>query len=156
REILTDLLRSVKDLSVRLASTGGARSPAAPLQQGAASRDAGRVAAPEDSRAASTPGVGGHDDCVSPHSDQNQPGVPPGRPPQQSLASLLPEVGTEKAGRILGVSKDTVLQLRAAGVLPYRNIAPPGSTRPVYRFPLADVLRVRQDYQIAAPPQPRT
>lgn len=48
---------------------------------------------------------------------------------------------------ILGVSKDTVLKLRAAGLLEFRNAAPPGSSRPVYRYPLESVVRLRTGYE---------
>ena len=62
-----------------------------------------------------------------------------------------PEVGTLAAAKVLGVSKDTVLKLREAGVLPYRNAAPPGSTRPVFRFPLDAVLKLRGGYHTEVP-----
>lgn len=64
------------------------------------------------------------------------------------------EVGTLAAAKILGISKDTVLKLRGAGVLPYRNAAPPGSTRrtrPIFRFPLDTVLKLRNTYQTEEP-----
>ena len=45
----------------------------------------------------------------------------------------------------------TVLKLREAGVLPYRNAAPPGSARPVFRFPLDAVLNLRSSYRTEEP-----
>ena len=74
-----------------------------------------------------------------------------------ALLTCPPEVGTLAAAKILGVSKDTVLKLREAGVLPYRNAAPPGSTRPVFRFPLDAVLKLRGGYQteVPAPRRPK-
>lgn len=75
-----------------------------------------------------------------------------GRVPEAPLTSELPkEVSTEEAATILGVSKDTVLKLRAAGLLEFRNAAPPGSSRPVYRFPLESVVRLRTDYDTDDP-----
>jgi excisionase family DNA binding protein len=59
---------------------------------------------------------------------------------------LAKEVSTAEAAKILGVSKDTVLRLQTAGELPFRNAAPPGG-RPVFRFPLDDVLKLRHGYQ---------
>lgn len=57
------------------------------------------------------------------------------------------EVGTAEAAEILGVSKDTVLKLKAAGLLEYRNTAPPGSSRPVYAFTLRSVMELRTGYE---------
>lgn len=62
-----------------------------------------------------------------------------GEPPQ--------EVGTAGAAEILGVSKDTVLKLKGAGLLEYRNTAPPGSSRPVYAFTLRSVMELRTSYE---------
>ena len=68
-----------------------------------------------------------------------------------ALLTCPPEVGTLAAAKVLGVSKDTVLKLREAGVLPYRNAAPPGSSRPVFRFPLDAVLKLRGGYRTEVP-----
>lgn len=57
------------------------------------------------------------------------------------------EVGTAEAADILGVSKDTVLKLKAAGLLEYRNTAPPGSSRPVFAFTLRSVMELRTSYE---------
>lgn len=68
------------------------------------------------------------------------------------LVSDLPkEVSTEEAAVILGLSKDTVLKLRSAGLLEFRNAAPPGSSRPVYRFLLDSVVRLRTSYETDEP-----
>jgi hypothetical protein len=56
------------------------------------------------------------------------------------------EVGTAEAAEILGVSKDTVLKLKAAGLLEYRNTAPPDSSRAVYAFTLRSVMELRTSY----------
>lgn len=75
-----------------------------------------------------------------------------GRVPEAPLTSELPkEVSTEEAAAILGVSKDTVLKLRASGLLEFRNAAPPGSSRPVYRYPLESVVRLRTSYETDDP-----
>lgn len=76
----------------------------------------------------------------------------PGPGSESCLTSGLPrEVSTEEAAIILGVSKDTVLKFRSAGLLPYRNAAPPGSGRPVYRFPLESVVQLRTTYETDEP-----
>ena len=63
---------------------------------------------------------------------------------------LPKEVSTETAATILGLSKDTVLKLRSAGLLQYRNTAPPGSSRPIYRFSLESVIKLRTSYETEA------
>jgi hypothetical protein len=63
------------------------------------------------------------------------------------IQELPTEVSTAEAARILGVSKDTVLKLKAAGLLEYRNMAPPDSSRPVYAFALRSVLELRTSYE---------
>ena len=70
------------------------------------------------------------------------------------------EVSTAEAARILSVSKDTVLRLKEAGLLEYRNLAPPTSIRAVFRFLLTSVLELRNSYQTDFPtpmslPQPQ-
>jgi hypothetical protein len=64
---------------------------------------------------------------------------------------LPKEVSTAEAARILGVSKDIVLKLKAAGLLEYRNTAPPDSFRPVFAFPLRSVLELRTSYERDTP-----
>lgn len=61
----------------------------------------------------------------------------------QGCIGLPTEVSTAEAGTILGVSKDTVLKLKEAGLLEYRNTAPPASSRPVYVFTLRSVIELR-------------
>ena len=65
-----------------------------------------------------------------------------------------PEVSATEAARILGCSKDTVLKLKEAGLLEYRNLAPPTSIRGVFRFLLASVLELRNNYQTDFPTPP--
>lgn len=61
------------------------------------------------------------------------------------------EVSTDEAAVILGVSKDTVLKVRSSGLLPFRNAAPPDSSRPASRFPLEAVVRLRTTYNTDEP-----
>jgi hypothetical protein len=71
-----------------------------------------------------------------------------GRQETTPLPNNLPEeVSTAQAAKILGVSKDTVLAYREKGLLPFRNLAPPGSTKPVYMFPLEAVVKLRTTYE---------
>lgn len=67
------------------------------------------------------------------------------------------EVSTEEAANILRVSKDTVLRFKNAGLLEYRNTAPPTSSRPNFAFSLESVLKLRTSYQKDVPvvPQPK-
>lgn len=67
------------------------------------------------------------------------------------LPDLPEELGTEKAARILNCSKDTVLRYKDAGLLEFRDLAPPGSTRPVYAFTLQSVLALRTGYTRESP-----
>ena len=60
---------------------------------------------------------------------------------------LPPEVSTEAAAEILGCSKDTVLRFKSAGVLEWRNAAPPTSSRPVFKFTLESVKELRTAYE---------
>jgi hypothetical protein len=64
---------------------------------------------------------------------------------------LPKEVGTAEAASILGVSKDTLLKLKQAGLLEYRNSAPPDSFRPVYAFSLRSVMEIRTTYERDVP-----
>jgi hypothetical protein len=73
-----------------------------------------------------------------------------------NLPELPEEIGAREAAAILRVSKDTVLKYRDMGVLPSRNIAPPGSSRPIYRFPLDAVVKLRSEYTLSEPPVPTT
>ncbi len=67
------------------------------------------------------------------------------------------EVSTGEAARILGVSKDTVLRLKSAGLLEYRNTGTPDSCRPVFAFTLRSVLKLRTSYEqdIPMPRRPK-
>jgi hypothetical protein len=68
------------------------------------------------------------------------------------IDSLPQEVSTEQAARILGCSKDTVLKLKRAGLLEWRNAAPPGGARPTFRFTLTSVMKLRTTYEVDEPP----
>ena len=71
---------------------------------------------------------------------------------QGTLNNLVEEVTTKEAAEILGVSKDTVLRLKKAGHLEYRDAATPGSSRSTFRFPLTSVLKIRTSYTTDIPP----
>jgi len=65
------------------------------------------------------------------------------------LAKLhLPEeVTTAEAAEILGCDTKTVRNYLRSGLLRWRNIAPPTSTRPEYRIELESVLAIRTGYR---------
>ena len=63
--------------------------------------------------------------------------------------NLPDEVSAKQAAAILGVDKKTVLSYYRDGLIPARNIAPPSSSRPVFRFPLKNVLSLRSGYEYA-------
>jgi hypothetical protein len=90
----------------------------------------------EDFKGFSSPGIEAEYKQIDTHEEF-------GEPPQ--------EVGTAEAADILGVSKDTVLKLKAAGLLEYRNMAPPGSSRPIYAFTLRSVMALRTGYERETP-----
>jgi hypothetical protein len=73
-------------------------------------------------------------------------------PTPEDYGDLPREVSTADAARILGVTKDTVLKYKDAGLLEYRNLAPPFSSRPVFAFSLASVLKLRTTYETDEPP----
>ena len=50
---------------------------------------------------------------------------------------LPPELSLAKAAEVLGVDKKTVLRHMHDGILEWRNIAPPSSSRPTFRIKLA-------------------
>jgi hypothetical protein len=89
------------------------------------------------------------------HENLNRSSAPNGDDPKLTDEELPKEVSTAEAARILGVSKDTVLKLKAAGLLEYRNTGSPDSCRPVYAFSLRSVLEVRTTYQRDNPPYHR-
>lgn len=64
---------------------------------------------------------------------------------------LPDEVSAQQAAEILGVTKRTVLKYYSEGLLPARNIAPPSSTRPSYRFPLDKIVDFRSSYEYCEP-----
>lgn len=69
--------------------------------------------------------------------------------------ALPEEVTTAAAAKLLGVSKDTVLKYRERGLLRFRDLAPPGSSRPNFVYPLAAVLELRTGYETESPAPPR-
>jgi len=89
------------------------------------------------------------------HEKLNRRSTPNGDEPIVSDGDLPKEVSTAEAARILGVSKDTVLKLKSAGLLEYRNTGSPDSCRPVYAFSLRSVLEVRTTYHRDGPPYHR-
>lgn len=86
--------------------------------------------------------------------ESNRRPAPKADAPKLGGVTLPAEVSTAEAARILGVSKDTVLKLKEAGLLEYRNLAPPTSIRAVFRFLLSSVLELRNDYRTDFPTPP--
>jgi hypothetical protein len=69
----------------------------------------------------------------------------------EDYGELPREVSSAEAARILGVSKDTVLTYKDAGLLEYRDLAPSSSSRSVYAFSLPSVLKLRTTYEADEP-----
>ena len=70
-------------------------------------------------------------------------------PNTNSLADRLelpPEVSLSEAAEVLGVDKKTVIKYLRGGLLEWRNIAPPTSSRPTFRIKLESVLNLRTHY----------
>jgi hypothetical protein len=64
-----------------------------------------------------------------------------------------PELSRQEAAAYLGVSVETLLQFHQAGLVRYRNASPPGSGKPRYRYPVADLDRLmQQGYRRDLPP----
>ena len=59
-----------------------------------------------------------------------------------------------EAARILNVDRKTALRYLNGGLLEWRNIAPPGSSRVCYRVTLESVMRMRTTYR-TGPYHPR-
>src|SRR5262245_50082265 len=76
------------------------------------------------------------------------------QPGEPAIPDLPEEVSTERAAEILRCSKDTVLKLKAEGLLEYRNVAPPSSSRPVFAFTLRSVISLRTSYERDEPGAP--
>src|SRR5205823_183380 len=68
-------------------------------------------------------------------------------PEELEKLALPKEVTTKEAAQILGCDPKTVIKYLRSGLLAWRNIAPPTSTRPEYRFELKSVLAVRSAYR---------
>jgi hypothetical protein len=66
--------------------------------------------------------------------ESNRRPAPKAEEPKLDGVTLPAEVSTAEAARILDVSKDTVLKWKAAGMLEYRILGSPDSSRPVYAF----------------------
>jgi hypothetical protein len=64
---------------------------------------------------------------------------------------LPPEVSLAEAARIANCDKKTVIRYLRDGVLEWRNIAPPSSSRPTYRIKLESVLALRTAYRACSP-----
>lgn len=67
---------------------------------------------------------------------------------------LPPELSLAEAAEVLGVDKKTVIRYMHDGVLEWRNIAPPSSSRPTFRIKLESALKLRTHYT-SEPEQPR-
>lgn len=79
--------------------------------------------------------------------------------PRESSSSLGPlnlpaELSLAEAAAVLGVDKKTVLRYMHDGVIEWRNIAPPSSSRPTFRIKLESALKLRTQYT-SEPEQPR-
>jgi hypothetical protein len=60
---------------------------------------------------------------------------------------LPPEVSLAKAASIANCDKKTIIRYMRDGLLEWRNIAPPSSSRPTYRVTLMSVVALRMNYQ---------
>jgi hypothetical protein len=61
------------------------------------------------------------------------------------IPQMLPhELPRREAARYIGVGVDTLERLQKLGLLRYRNASPPGSGKPRYRYPVADLDRLIQ------------
>jgi hypothetical protein len=61
------------------------------------------------------------------------------------------EVSLSGAARLLGVDHKTAKKYLTAGLLEWRDIAPPGSTQPTFRVKLDSVTRIRYAYRVGSP-----
>lgn len=68
---------------------------------------------------------------------------------------LPKELSLSQAAELLGVDKKTVARYIRDGVLEWRNIAPPSSSRPTFRIKLESALRFRTRYT-TDPKQPES
>jgi hypothetical protein len=73
--------------------------------------------------------------------------------PQAVVCGVVvpPEVSLRKAAEILGVDPKTATKYLRAGMLQWRDIAPPGSVRPTYRIKLESVIAIRNGYRSDSP-----
>ena len=70
--------------------------------------------------------------------------------------SLPPEVSLAEAARIANCDKKTVLRYLNDGLLEWRNIAPPSSSRPTYRVRLSSIIALRTTYRYGPPAPTKT
>ena len=77
---------------------------------------------------------------VPPTSASNASGLP-------GKLDLPPEVSLAEAARIANCDKKTVIRYLQDGLLEWRDIAPPSSSRPTYRIKLASILALRTGYR---------
>ncbi len=76
-------------------------------------------------------------------------------PPAAAAHHPDDELDTKAAAAYLGISPDTLERYYRQRLLPRRNIAPPGSGKPRYRYKVADLTRARRHgEQWAAPDAP--
>jgi hypothetical protein len=61
------------------------------------------------------------------------------------------ELSVSQAAKVLGVDRKTVLKYLGGGLLEWRDIAPPGSTRPTYRMKRESVIAIRTTYRATGP-----
>ena len=62
----------------------------------------------------------------------------------QQQRVVPPELSSREAAQYIGVDVDTLHDIRKRGLVLYRNASPPGSGKPRYRFPVADLDRFMQ------------
>ena len=70
-----------------------------------------------------------------------------GGPVAAEGSNFPPEIPLAQAASILGVDRKTVVKYLNAGLLEWRDIAPPGSSRPAFRLKLESVTRMRTSYR---------
>jgi hypothetical protein len=64
---------------------------------------------------------------------------------------LPPEVSLAEAASVANCDKKTIIRYMRDGLLEWRNIAPPSSSRPTYRIKLASVIALRTTYRHESP-----
>jgi len=64
------------------------------------------------------------------------------------MVEVKEEIGLKEACKLLNVGKFTVMKYVNQGLIQYRNVSSPDSSRNKYKFLLADVLAIRNNYQV--------